>query len=481
MVRWTATLALILIPLFLASALSAAEKESNSPVKLLSGNKTVTIQDGKKTLEAYEVKALAPLLFEVKGPGKLNLTFYKNYDPKDSKAAKKSSDFNILKNDELLHTESLAAVYKKGLVYKGAQTPLPGKPATWSVALKEGTSSFGIMLSIDARQGGAVSIRVEKEEEPELVPLVALVPLAPPAEKSAPAAKPEPAKQDPVPAEKTDDRKKENATPFSAAALGDKGEDKKEEKPVAAALPVPVDETQPKEAEKPEEQPEPEIVAASAEKDKKKGPHYVMIEPRFGANLAIQPISVQGQSGDNTQVDAMFVGGLSVRYVMPWLDERFRLGIGFDWQQYSYSQHVPNTNINIELMSVPILVEFDAFILTQGLFKPFVGLGVGPNYTELTWDPKDSTQLQGDLNGWDSATTKTWTYAIAVWAGNQFSLNDYLPIDGGPFFKVRYMISKADHKAEGRDPNSGQKISTTLLTNAEQGGLSFLFGWHFEI
>ncbi len=442
------------VPIFILgwmASLTAAEE--NEPISLLSQNAKLQIQDGEKSVEAWAITPLAPLQFNVTGPGTLTVQFIKNTKPTDPNSGKVQSTFTILKNGVIWQSIVHTAPVKKERIYKDNKDLVPGKAMAWSVEVPEETWSIGILLSPDAMQGGAIGLNFEKPEtEQELIPLVPLVPLVAP----VPAVKevvPEPVAE-PAPKPVEEPKPAEEVKPAEEAKPVEETKPEEEAKPE--------DETKPVEEEKPAEE-----VAATEDKGgwpNQDGPHYVMLEPRLGVNLAMQ--SVDSGDGASFEANPGFSVGMGARYIMPFLDERFRIGLGLDWYEYSFSRTVApdtadETTVDVTLTSVPIMLEFDAFILTKGIFQPFVGLGAGANWVKM-----DYASIPGSGNSGQriDVESKDFTYAVAFWGGCLFNV-----WWGGPFVKVRYMISKHDYVSE----------NITLLEAAEHGGLSFLLGYDF--
>jgi len=390
-----------------AVAQTTSDTQDN-PIQVVSAGQKVHIALGETIEEAYSLNPFSPLLFSVQGPGTLTVLLYKNYSNDNLAAAQQPATFQIYKNDSLFKTINHPAKSVVGQTYKEIKDLLPGEAYELKLEIPEEKWKVGILLTPDS---GAASVSFEPPAAPEeaMLPLVPLVPLVPIA--------PEPVKEEPP----------------------------VEEKPAAVA-------EEPK--EEPKEEPAPE-------EPKEDDTIYVSLEPRLGVNLAIQTLKSQEPTTGGIiqkteyQTDAMFTLGFSAKYVMPWMDQRFRLGIGFDWYQFSYNKFT-TAPVYIKLMSVPIMVEFDAFILTDGIFRPFVGVGAGINYAKLTYvGPSDLVPT-----GYAEILDPQITYAVALWAGCQFHV-----WQGGPFVKARYMFSQYDHPQ---------------LKQAEHGGLSFLVGYQFE-
>jgi|GEM_PF-5533957 len=440
---------LVISMLFICSQLFA----QSEAIKMLSQNKVYHTKGGLEELETYEISPFSPLQFTITGPGKLTLSLIKTYTVADMKGAMKPSTFQIYKDGALLTSISHNAEKNPGVIFEETTEFLPGRAKKWSIELGEETWTIGVLVTPDQ---GMVGITVEEPEEDALplVPLVPLVPLEP-----APA----PAKVEPAPVKAVEPVVP--AKPVEAAKAVEPAAKKEFE------LPPPVDEkvAEPvKEEPKAEIKPEPAPVAAKEEatKDKKV---FIMIEPRLGVNLAIQSRKVNNATSLNT--NPMFTVGLGLRYVIPAMDQRFRLGVGIDWSQYSYKYEdvSPGVDMDIDLMSIPFTAEFDAFILTKGIFRPFLGLGVGGNYVQMVHKTTSTTEPDRKV------TTQKITYALSFWAGCQFNV-----WNGGPFIKARYTVSMADYDDPHDKGESENIVKAKLLTNADHGGLSFLGGYQFE-
>ncbi len=196
----------------------------------------------------------------------------------------------------------------------------------------------------------------------------------------------------------------------------------------------------------------------------------VMIEPRFGMNLFLRMpgrSDLVGRPGF-----PMPTVGLAAAYIPFWLDRRFRIGGALDWQRHTgRKRHTYLTaegveekrEVEIILESVPLLFEFNAFLLTKGLVRPFVGVAIGPLFARMRQTPKDPAFRYPQATFFTTSTTM----ALAVWAGVQFNV-----WRGGPFLKLRFMDANADHEHVFSSPPT--------LENVDQGGLSLTTGYQFE-
>jgi len=410
------------------SAAFAEEQEDNP--RLLTGNQAYEIPTGGQTgIRAYQIDAFNPLAFEVKGPGKLTLIFYKNYAASRKEGVPEKSSFTVFMNRSLFETVQIAAPVS-GMFYKESADIMPGRPERREFELKEGTFSYNILLSPDADRGGAVSwmFKAPEPAEAEVIPLVPLVPLAPVATQQPAQTAPQ---QQP----------KEEPKPVA----------KEEPKPVAKEEPKPAEEPKKDEALPPpsvEQIPQGEqpVAEEKAEEDKKSGKIYVMLEPRLGVNLAMQSVKSEGKTSFET--NPAFTAGFAARYVLPVWSQRLRLGLSVDWHSYSFSQTsgsgtTQERGIDVTLTSLPLMAEFEIFILPTGIFRPYVGVGAGGAFVNMDYKsvPKDTTL---DTVKVDS---KKWTYAFEVLAGLQFNV-----WQGGPFIQARYLISRATYSSsEGYD------------------------------
>lgn len=430
-------------------------------VRLSSASEQVHVLDGEEVTPAYIVNPFAPLRVAIEGPGSLTLQVYKTFSVADPYAAEYPATFQIYRDGKVTATISHHAPKKEGLRLREEMGLTPGAPKSWTAEIPKGeTWDLGVVLSPDTGLVAVIFTPAEEEApagEPELIPLVPLVPLVPlaPAKPVEPAPAPvvEASKPvEPIPAP-VEELKPEPPKPEEPKPEPPKPEPPKPEEPA----PAPAEEAKPEEA-KPEE----------AKPAREEGPKYVMIEPRLGLNLAIQSVNVAGST--SLETNPMFTAGATVAYILPVLDERFRVGLSFDWQQYSYTADLPwlKADADITLTSVPMMVSFDAFILTRGLVRPFVGAGIGANWVRMQY-----VQINQDSGAeMVRIDSKDWTYAAALWAGVQFNV-----WQGGPFAKVRYTISRNDYDG-ALDENTGARNGE--LKNAEHGGLSFLAGYQFE-
>ena len=453
--------AVLFFSLILLAAGEAGAGEE--PVTILSENRKLHILENGQTSDVYLITALSPFQLDVKGPGRLTLSLIKNYDPADPADAGKPATFTILKDNAVEETLTHTAPQVKGRIYKHAPGFLPGKSRDWSRGVPDEKWTIGVIISPDATKGGAIGYRFEppqEKEDIELIPLVPLVPLVPPKDRPAQPPEESRAEEEKAPAEE----QPEKGPPEEPEADEEKPEEG-EASGEAAEEPT---------AEEVGEEPEAE--------EAPKKPLWFMIEPRLGLNLAIQPLEVSGK-GKSTQVDTMFAAGLGARYVLPFLNERFRVGLGLDWHQYGYTQTIetpqdyqgvpapPYTaKINVDLATIPIMAEADVFILTDGIFRPFGGFGIGVawvsmDYAGEMWLAAENRYINID------AQERTWTYAVAFWLGCQFNV-----WYGGPFVKARYLLSKKNYNINVPNP----KFKNIKLDNAEHGGLSFLGGYQFE-
>lgn len=415
-----AGLLVIIAVLVLMPYTSSAQSEK---VQVLSRNKIYHTKGDGQDLDYYEVSPFSPLQFKVSGPGKLVLSLIKTYTVAEGKKALDKASFQIYKDGSLLATIEHGAEKNPGVIFAETTEFLPGKPQEWSLEVSEGEElTIGVLVTPNK---GAIGIKFEEpEEEPlALVPLVPLVPVEP--EAAAPVAKPV--------AEKKEEQKDELPKPVDELVVKDEPEKKKEEKQ-GEKIPV------------------------------------VSIEPRLGVNLSIQSRKINNVS--TSGVNPMFTAGLALKYILPVWDQRLRIGAGFDYSSYGYDylNVSPNTDIHVRLLSIPMQVEFDAFILTKGIFRPFVGLGGGVNYTEM----KHETVLKIE-DKTRTVNTKNITYAFSFWAGCQFAV-----WNGGPFVKMRYTVSMADYDDPPDKDENPNIPKDKLLTNADHGGLSFLAGYQFE-
>ena len=394
--------------------------------------------------------------------------------------------FSIYKNNAPLTTISAAAKAGGKFTYEGVNEYLPGPPQTWTIEVPEETWRMGILIAPDAMLGGGVQLSFEipaAEPEPELIPLVPLVPLVPLAPVEEPAAAPAPVEAQPEPAPVVEEPVPqpiaepapvvEEPAPQPVAEPQPKATEESEE-----AIPPPVDEIPMTPVEEPLPQEATQAETATP-KTPENGPNNVMIEVRLGANLAIQSLKtydpIKKAYNTDTHVRPMFAAGLSVDYILPVWSERLRLGLSVDYSRYSYSEILSGgtseeSDMDLTLMSIPIMAELNVFILTKGLAQPFVGLGVGGNYVSV-----DSRSIPVDKNlDITDVEIRKWTYAAAFWAGVQFNV-----WQGGPFIKARYMISQTDYSKEIPNLGGAAQNREFKLTNAEHGGLSLLAGYQF--
>ncbi len=448
----------LLLSFLMISNAFAEEKEQD--IQVVSPNKVLKMSQDGKTLDSYLIDAFSPFGFKVKGPGKLSVSLYKNYPVAELNGAKAPSTFTIFQN-----RKKVEEIKVKGEADKAAFTDnkemLPGKAVKKEYDLEEGEFAYNILISPDAENGGMVVLSFEPKavEEVEMIPLVPLVPLAPiapaepvkvaekqPEQKPAEQAKEEP-KEEPkekAAKEKPAEEKKEEAKP----------EEKKKDEVVPPSVEeIPVDE-KPTEEEK-------------VDDSKKSDTHYVMIEPRLGINLAMQSVKAEGETSFDP--NPAFTAGGAVRYILPFWEERLRLGLGVDWHSYDFSQETgtgtaKQRNIDITLTSVPMMLEAEIFILPNGIFRPYAGIGLGGAWTRMKYTSTPTSTSEQIIK----VDMKKWTYAFEILAGIQFNV-----WQGGPFLQARYLISRTDYDSEDTD--------NSYLSSAEHGGLAFQIGYQFEI
>ena len=428
---------IVIIGLVSMQVLADENKSENEAVKLLTSNEKSQILKGKERIKVYQTRPLSPIQFDVTGPGVLKLTFFKNATPGD-KTAEAEATFSVLKKGVLIETVKVPGASEKKATYSEQKDYFPGDGETWSTEIPEETWNLAVMIAPDAIMGGAVGMEFSEPapEEVEMVPLVPLVPLAPIAAVGG---------------------GEEGAAPAGKTAKAQEAQEPAKEEQVAEEV---------KEEEAPAVEGEGQVeesVATESSVDMGvwgNGHRYIMIETRFGLNIINQKFNVEN-GGSDKQINMMFIAGLSGRYIMPWLDERFRIGVGIDWFQYGFELNSPLGKHKYEIMSIPILLEFDAFILTEGLFRPFVGLGAGTAIVQMKYRGPFTKDLASD----EAVFPTKATYAVAFWGGCQFFV-----WYGGPFIKARYLLSTRKYEDKG----------ILFLERGEHGGFSLLTGYQFE-
>ncbi len=203
---------------------------------------------------------------------------------------------------------------------------------------------------------------------------------------------------------------------------------------------------------------------------------YLMIEPRLGINLALD----LSQEND---VKSMLAFGISMHYVLPWLEESIRLGMGMDYWVYNLSTSQVGGAVTYkyldELSSIIILLELEYnfnFLLKSVMpesllfFRPLAGLGAGVSRNSLL---RTVASNDGRFDG-KFVESDVVSFALGIWAGCRFDV-----WNGGPLVMFRYIYSKVDHVSEVLD--NGVKRTQTVISGAEHGGLQFYAGYQFEL
>ncbi len=400
---------------------------SPAPFTVNSSSRTLTVVYDITRTSTYAVTPEAPLEFSLEGPAKVTLKMFVNRLPNDPDNLNRQASFTFSMNGETANTMPVNGPKKLGQIYAETGDFFPSSATESELDVEGGLHKFVVTVGADTPQGGALAItatRTAPAAPPP--PVVAAVPAARP---QPPATKPAPPKAEP---EKVEPPKEEPA-PVAA--------------PVAATT---------------EEQKDEDI--------------FLVIEPRLGMNLAISP-----QQG--TSAAAMLAMGQSLHYVLPWLEQSMRVGVGLDYWSYELTTRQVGGTVtyeyNDDLSSLIVLVEYEHHfhsllkpLLPESLrfIHPMAGLGLGVASDSLlrTIASSDS-RYDGKY-----VESDVVSFAMGLWAGCRFDV-----WHGGPLVKARYTYSRVDHESEVLD--NGVRRTQTAISGAEHGGLQFYVGYQLEL
>ena len=183
-------------------------------------------------------------------------------------------------------------------------------------------------------------------------------------------------------------------------------------------------------------------------------PSYFVFEPRIGWRFQIK----------ETPMTMPLEAGLAARYPLPFWGQRLRVGMGFDWARIESGRQENQQSVGGAFRSridtIPILFELDCSFMELGLWRPFFGTGVGVTVARMDLEVASFTMQAEPTDTIATVHDRQDVLALAVWGGCAFNV-----FYGGPFMKIRYLWSEA---------------TFLLLGTKDLGGLSILFGYHWE-
>ncbi len=394
---------------------------SPAPFTVNSSSRTLTVVYDVTRTSVYAVTPGSPLEFSLEGPAKVALEMFVNRLPNDPDNLNRQATFTFSMNGAEVNAMPVNGPKKLGQIYAETGEWFPSSPTESELDVTEGLHKFVVTLGADTPQGGSLAITATKTAPPpKPIAVVAAVP----------ASRPKPPESKPEEPAKAEEPKKETPPPAPVAATEDKGDSKV----------------------------------------------FLMVEPRLGVNLAMSP-----QQG--TSVKGMFALGQSLHYVLPWMDQSMRVGLGLDYWSYNLStRQIAGTvtyQYDDDLSSLVLLLEYEYHF--HSLLKPLVpehlrfirplaGIGLGISADSLmrtiasTDSRYDGKYVESDVV----------SFAMGIWGGCRFDI-----WNGGPLVKFRYTYSRVDHESEVVD--NGVRKTQTAISGAEHGGLQFFVGYQLEL
>ncbi len=440
--------------------------------EVLSSNAKYTLK-GKAKGGAYQLTPLAPMKIKVKGPGTLELTFYKNYMPRDSrKKLRIKAVVGIYLGTNKIKDAYVKAAKVKGLLYAERGVKFrPGKGKTVKVEIPEGDQEVNLVVSPAAEHGVGVAIKFVPPA-PDVVPIVPIVPLAP-VEEEKPAKQaqasnnaksevpvvpivplePEKPKKKPV---KKAQKKQEKAKPVAKQPKKKPESKKKEQQKKVVKNPAkPIKKESPKKEEE-AKSPQEEI-------------HYVRIMPFAGLNMPLRT----GQG-----FIATYSAGLDLHYILPIsaIKDRLSMGLAFAYSGYGYTvENVPiapnssvTVDVDLDMKSMYLLFDTQFDFYKTDLLVFYADLGLGLLLGSATYTPHKSDRV---LYGHEWSNFKT--FGMQFGSGVLFRLGK--AIWAKDFFDAGLGISYRMAQITYKDENG-----TEIIKDADHGGLALELMLRFQ-